>query len=213
MRIHIARRHGHAGLVMAAGVLALAGGGLLTAGVIAQVPAPPTTGVAAPVLDPRPPGVDPIEPLDPSPPVSVSIPAIGVDAPTTRLRLQADNTMEVPADPAHTGWYEGSAAPGALGPTVVAGHVTWNQEPTVFFELGALRPGEEIHIRRKDGRTAIYAVTDIAQYGKDDFPTSKVYGDVDQPEIRLITCAGPYDPDTNEYDSNLVVFGELVATT
>ena len=43
--------------------------------------------------------------------------------------------MEVPADPANAGWYELGPSPGALGPAVVAGHVTWNQAPAVFFRL------------------------------------------------------------------------------
>ena len=32
-------------------------------------------------------------------------------------------------------------SPGALGPAVIAGHVTWNGAPKVFYRLGALQRG------------------------------------------------------------------------
>ena len=94
---------------------------------------------------------------------------------------------------------------------MIAGHVTWAQEPAVFFDLGGLRPGERVHVRRADGRTAIFAITKIKQYAKDEFPTAKVYRPVNRPVLRLITCGGQYDPDSDSYDANVVAFGTLVA--
>ena len=35
-------------------------------------------------------------------------------------------SMEVPKDPALAGWFVRGASPGALGPAVIAGHVTWD---------------------------------------------------------------------------------------
>ena len=68
-----------------------------------------------------------------------------------------------------------------------------------------------MHVRRADGRTAIYAITKIKQYAKDAFPTAKVYRPVDRPVLRLITCGGQYDPESDSYDANVVAFGTLVA--
>ena len=90
--------------------------------------------------------------------------------------------------------------------------MTWGQEPAVFFDLGALRPGERVQVRRADGRTAIFAITKIEEYAKERFPTAAVYRPVDRPELRLITCGGRYDADADAYTANVVAFGTLVAT-
>ncbi|HET7327485.1 MAG TPA: class F sortase [Nocardioidaceae bacterium] len=145
-------------------------------------------------------------------PVSIAIPAIDVRSPLVRLGLNPDRTLEVPSDPAKAGWYDGSATPGAAGAAVIAGHVTWDQEPTVFFRLGALRPGQRVQVQRADGRTAVFAVTEVAQYPKDEFPTAEVYGAADRPELRLITCGGRYDSDSSNYEANVVVYAELVGS-
>jgi sortase (surface protein transpeptidase) len=118
--------------------------------------------------------------------------------------------METPRDPATVGWYTESPAPGALGPSIVAGHVTWNRKPTVFFRLGSLRPGDHVHIQRADGKTAVFAVTKIASYPKDRFPTAEVYGDIDHAGLRLITCGGEYVQSANRYLDNVVVFARLM---
>jgi sortase (surface protein transpeptidase) len=145
-------------------------------------------------------------------PVSIAIPALRVEAPVVRLGVDSSQGLEVPSDPAVAGWYRESAAPGAAGASVIAGHVTWRQEPAVFFDLGDLRPGQRVHLRREDGSTAIFAITKIEQYAKDEFPTDRVYRPVDRPVLRLITCGGDYDPDTDSYPANLVAYGTLVAS-
>ena len=41
---------------------------------------------------------------------------------------------------------------------------------------------------------------------KTDFPTLDVYGNTDSPELRLITCGGPFDSSAGSYVDNVVVF-------
>lgn len=151
-------------------------------------------------------------PMKSSRPVSLTIPALGVHAPIERLGVDSNQRLEVPSDPAAAGWYEESSAPGAAGAAVIAGHVTWKQEPAVFFDLGALRPGQRVHLRRADGRTAVFAITEIQDYPKEDFPTARVYRPVNRPVLRLITCGGHYDADQDSYSANVVAYGTLVAS-
>src|SRR5512133_638009 len=92
--------------------------------------------------------------LPESDPVAVSIPRIGVRSRLVKLGLK-DGEMETPADPADAGWYFRGPAPGALGPAVIAGHVTWNGATGVFYRLGALRRGDQVTVTRQDGKTAI----------------------------------------------------------
>ena len=55
-------------------------------------------------------------------------------------------------------------------------------------------------------------MTQVKQYPKDEFPTSEVYGDLDHPGLRLITCGGSFDRETRNYDDNIIAFADLIAT-
>ena len=119
--------------------------------------------------------------------------------------------MEVPQDPAVAGWFSRGPTPGALGPAVIAGHVTWNGVPGVFHRLGTLRRGDHVTVTRKDGKIAVFTVTRVAQFSKSRFPTRAVYGRIDHAGLRLITCGGTYDAARHTYLDNVVVFGKLEA--
>ena len=71
-------------------------------------------------------------------------------------------------DPACAGWFTRGAAPGALGPAVIAGHVTWDG-PAVFHRLGVLKRGDRVNLTRKDGRIVTFTVTRVAQFSKSRF--------------------------------------------
>src|SRR6202167_323855 len=113
-----------------------------------------------------------------SPPVSVAIPAIGVQSALLRLGLNPDGTLQVPdlstsADEA--AWYKYSVTPGQLGTSVIEGHVDSLLGPAVFYRLGALHPGDRINVRLADGITAAFRVTGVREYTKAEFPTTMIY--------------------------------------
>ncbi|WP_217143808.1 class F sortase [Streptomyces sp. AC627_RSS907] len=147
-------------------------------------------------------------------PVGLAIPAIGVDTPVMRLGLAADGTVEVPpvTDDDRAGWYRHSPAPGQLGPSVILGHVTVGSHGDgVFRRLAELHGGDRIEARLENGTVATFAVTSVRTVAKAEFPTDGVYGDVDRPELRLITCGGPRVGE--EYRDNVIVFAALTATS
>jgi sortase (surface protein transpeptidase) len=145
-----------------------------------------------------------------SPPVRVSIPAIEVaDTAIVGLGQQADGTMQVPTDAKTVGWYTRAPTPGALGPAVLAGHVDFHGRPGTFAHLAALRAGDEITIGRRDGSTAVFAVSKVERYAKDRFPSAAVYGPIDHAGLRLITCGGDFDAGAGHYRDNIVVYAAL----
>jgi hypothetical protein len=152
----------------------------------------------------------PAEPMGRSKPVRLRIPAIAVDTVLMDLGLQGDGTMEVPPDGVQAGWYTGAPTPGERGPAIIAGHVDWRGYPAVFGRLHTLGPDDEIIVAREDGTEAAFRVTRIEQFPKNAFATSKVYGNIDYAGLRLITCGGSFDPQSQSYDDNVVVFAELV---
>jgi LPXTG-site transpeptidase (sortase) family protein len=204
-------RRGVALLVVAAGLIAAAGGsaGLLLTrhpvaaqfGATPTLPAPTGPIVAAPQR----------QSAQVSQPVSLTIPAIGVQGDIIHLGLTASGTLQVPSSTAVAGWYTGSPRPGAVGSAVIAGHIDSKAGPGIFFRLSALHPGDQVYVRRADGTLAAFKVTVVRQFAKDTFPTSAVYGAVPDSELRLITCGGTFDPQLGSYLSNTVVYA--VATT
>ena len=144
-------------------------------------------------------------------PVSLTIPAIGVQTDIIHLGLTASGALQVPSSTAVAGWYTGSPRPGAVGSAVIAGHIDSKSGPGVFFQLSSLHPGDRVYVRRADGTLAVFKVTVVRQFAKDSFPTSAVYGAVPDSELRLITCGGTFDPQLGSYLSNTVVYA--VATS
>ena len=148
-------------------------------------------------------------------PLSVSVPAIGLQSPLVRLQLRADGALEVPptVPGAPAGWYSGSPSPGEVGPAVFLGHVNATDGgPGVFANLRAMTPGTEITVHRADRSAAVFTVARAAAYSKNDFPTLEVYGNTKGPELRLITCDG-YDPSTGLFNDNYVVYAKLKTAT
>ena len=148
--------------------------------------------------------------LPESDPVAIAIPSIKVRSTLVELGLDPHGEMEVPQDPARAGWFSRGAAPGALGPAVIAGHVTWDGAPAVFNRLGRLQYGDHVSVTRKDGKTAVFTVTRVARFSKAQFPSQEVYGAIDHAGLRLITCGGTYDAAERRYLDNVIVFARLV---
>ena len=139
-------------------------------------------------------------------PVALTIPSIGVQTSLVHLGLTAQGTLQVPPTTSVAGWYTGSPRPGAVGSAIIAGHIDSYAGPGIFFRLSSLRPGDRVYVRRADGTLAVFRVTVVRQFPKDSFPTSAVYGATPDPELRLITCGGTFDPQLGSYLSNTVVY-------
>lgn len=184
----------------------------ITVPLTTQVEPEPAAGVTPPAEPVAPPeDVPPFSiPLAASHPVRIQIPSIGVDSELLNLGLQNDGTMEVPPDGDMAGWYTGAPTPGELGPAVIVGHVDWAGDLGVFYNLGDLGPGDHITVTRADGSTAEFQVGQVGQFSKNDFPTDAVYGDIDHPGLRVITCGGSFDRGARSYVDNIVVFADLV---
>ncbi|MGW0871456.1 class F sortase [Streptomyces sp. NPDC002740] len=172
---------------------------------------PAAPGAAARTSDTSPaPSVRAAHPLARSVPVGLRIAAIGVDTPVMRLGLAADGSVAVPPVEEHdrAGWYENSPTPGQTGPSVILAHVTvGTYGDGVFRHLDRLKRGDRIGARLENGTTAEFAVTEVTTVDKAEFPTERVYGNVDRPELRLITCGGPRTGDG--YRDNVIVFAAL----
>ena len=144
-----------------------------------------------------------------SPPVTLEVPALGLDTLLAGVTKGRSVQLQVPEDPHRAAWYTEGPAPGDLGPAVLVGHVSGPDGPGVFARLHQLEAGDEIRVLRADGTLATFFVDTVESYAKRDFPTELVYvGTPGQAALRLITCDG-YDPATGLFDDNYVVYATL----
>ncbi|GAA3440658.1 hypothetical protein GCM10018955_00960 [Planomonospora venezuelensis] len=151
-------------------------------------------------------------PMGKSVPTAVYIPRIGVAAPLMQLGLDASGAIEnPPLNPANiAGWYRHGPAPGQRGPAVITGHLDTRTGPAVFARLAAVRRGDQIQVMRSDGSVAVFVVDRREHVAKKAFPTARVYGKVDYPGLRLVTCGGAFDRAAHSYKGNTIVYAHLV---
>jgi len=196
-----------------AGALLLAGGvAVMGFAISAQHHAPQPSPATAGALGPS---AGRSLSLSRSLPVSVDIPAIGVNSKLLRLGVNSDGTIQVPSLETSANlaaWYKYSPTPGQIGASVIEGHVDSYRGPAVFFRLGALRPGDTVDVTLADGITAIFRVTGVREYLKSNFPGKSIYGATGYAALRLITCGGAFDYATGHYLSSTVVFASLVSS-
>jgi sortase (surface protein transpeptidase) len=145
-------------------------------------------------------------------PTRLEIPDAGVATDLIQLGQNEDGTLETPTDYVHAGWYKYSPTPGEIGPAVITGHVDNYLGPAVFFYLKELQPGQPIHITREDGTVANFKVDRVELFAQDAFPTQDVYGNIDYPGLRLITCGGTFNAFTGHYNDNIVVYATFVSS-
>ena len=153
------------------------------------------------------------KPLGPSQPVRVRIPALGIDSVVNPIGLDDTGALAVPQPGPHlneAAWFENSPTPGQPGPSIIEGHVDSVEGPSVFFKLGAIKPGDKVVVNRKDGSVVTFRVNAVRDFKKASFPTFLVYGsNIAQPTLRLITCSD-FDTAIHHHVGNEVVFAHLV---
>ncbi|SEK76231.1 class F sortase [Streptacidiphilus jiangxiensis] len=152
-------------------------------------------------------------PLGRSLPVRITVPRVGIDAPVSPTGTDAHGGVVVP-DEDHAReavWFDGSATPGQIGPSVILAHVDSWKLPlgeAAFYALGATRPGDVVRVTRADGTVADFSVDTVTVVSRNDFPTGAVYGPTTTPQLRLITCGGGFSKQGG-YDGNVVVYAHF----
>lgn len=150
-----------------------------------------------------------IEPTAP-PPRRITVERLGIDHDLIGLGLDRGGALQVPEDPSVPGWYRDGVPPGGTGPAVLVGHVDSFDGPGIFFRLREAVPGDRVTVTRIDRSVVTFEVYGVETVRKDGFPTEQVYGGTQGPELRLLTCGGPFDQQTRSYTENVVVYARQV---
>ncbi len=73
--------------------------------------------------------------------------------------------------------------------------------------------GDEVTVTTVEGTAVPYVVDEVVDVPKAEFPTELIYGSLDYPGLRLITCGGSFDESADSYDDNIVAFATLVGSS
>jgi hypothetical protein len=182
---------------------------------VAAVPSATTVAPATPTTTPASATSIPAVPLavvaPPLPvPVSVSIPAIKVNAVVAPVDLQpGTNVIEVP-EIDKVGWWELGPRPGEDGSSLLVGHVDGSGKPGVFWRLRQLVPGDLVSIGYADGSTRSFRVSGRAQLSKQALPPD-LFSREGAARLTIITCGGSFNRVTGHYVDNVVVVAEPVS--
>jgi sortase (surface protein transpeptidase) len=148
--------------------------------------------------------------LSKSTPTVLEIPVLSLTSEIINLGLDDKGGLETPPLFSNlVGWYDQSPTPGELGPSIIVGHVDTYKGPSIFWDLVKLDVGDEIKTRRQDGTVVYFKVTEVTQFEQSNFPSGKVYSNLDYAGLRLITCGGNFNHQTGKYNKNTVVFAEI----
>jgi sortase (surface protein transpeptidase) len=144
-------------------------------------------------------------------PTEVRIPKIGAQSTLIEAGLDENQAIQVPPvdQPMQAAWYSYSPVPGEPGPSILLGHVDGNKKPGIFYKLHELKAGDEVFVKRADGKELRFVATRTEQVPKDQFPEDAVYDPTNEPELRLITCGGAFDKAVHSYIDNIIVYARL----
>jgi hypothetical protein len=203
--------------LVVSGVCVVAGALLATAGIVLAVHgSAPARGQALPVVDV---GRVPtsahgatthdrhrnVAPRHGTLPAGATLRLAGKTAPIERVRLRG-TTMQIPLDPRRVGWWAGGAAPGdSSGTAVIVGHVNYSGVTGTLATIATLRPGDHVTIAERH-RTLRYAIAAVHTYPKTTGIPSEVFVRTGPVRLVLITCGGPFDSATGNYEDNIVAY-------
>ncbi|WP_433385563.1 class F sortase [Actinoplanes sp. CA-142083] len=141
-------------------------------------------------------------------PTRMTIPALNLNAVVDAVGVdRRTGELAVPPSVDRVGWYRfGPGFAATAGSIVLAGHVdSAAQGEGAFFRLGSLEKGDEITLTGPGERTRSFRVVARERYRKTAIPLEKYFARDGAVRLTLITCGGPFDPNTRHYRDNVVV--------
>lgn len=132
--------------------------------------------------------------------------SIDVDLPVISTGVADDGRMQLPETNREVAWYSFGSRPGdPAGTTVMAAHVDTRAEGLgPFARLRTLNRGDTIDVVDADGKTHSYTVTAVEDVKKSVISLDQLFRVDGDPELKVLTCGGPYRRSTG-YRDNIVV--------
>lgn len=152
-------------------------------------------------------------PYKPQDPRYIRIPSIGVISRVKTLGVDESKKVDAPHNIHDAGWYNGSVRPGSgPGTSLLLGHVSGWTSPGVFKKIDSLQVDDKIIVENGEGRTFTYHVYKTEVKHVDEIDMNKVLATEKAGEhvIKLMTCAGNFDSNSEQYDSRTIVYAKQI---
>ena len=173
--------------------------------------APRNVGVV-PVVAPTGPAVAPVSYISP---YRIEIPKLGAAAPIVNVGVGNNSELDVPLNPKVVGWWKDGAKPGAgKGTAILDGHINYAGVQGVLAQIGTLNPGDQIYVygflpgNKKTRLT--FTITGVRTYNKQRLPYQQIFDQSSVSRLALVTCGGPFDASTGNYEDNIVAYASPV---
>jgi len=151
--------------------------------------------------------------VSPELPRYIRIPDINVFARIKHTGIDANGAVDAPANIHDTSWFDDSATPGdKSGSSLILGHVQGWSGPGIFRNIDELQQGATFTVEKGSGETLKYEVTRTEEIPLDEVNMGQILSeDVEgEHDLKLMTCAGSYNSETETYESRFVVYSKIV---
>jgi hypothetical protein len=142
-------------------------------------------------------------------PNSIDIPKLSAKAPIVKVGTQ-NRELDIPLDPNTVGWWDGGARPGAhKGTAILAGHINYAGVTGVLSRIGTLNPGDTVYVNgvhNKKKMRLTFHITGVRTYKKTVLPYKQIFDQKSVGRLAIVTCGGPFDSSTGNYEDNIVAF-------
>jgi LPXTG-site transpeptidase (sortase) family protein len=145
----------------------------------------------------------------------LSIEKLSISARILPMGINPDGSMQAPGNINDSGWYQGSARPGAPGAMVIDGHVGGPTKPGIFARLDTLVAGDFIKLEKGNHEVLTYQVVQVKTVPLESVNMAEVLKPFDKQTegLNLITCTGAWLKDQKTYDKRVLIFAKRVITT
>jgi sortase family protein len=144
-------------------------------------------------------------------PNRIEIPRLGATAPIVDVGVLGGGELDVPLNPKVVGWWKDGARPGAAkGTAILDGHINYAGVEGTLATIGTLDPGDRVYIyglsATKKPIRLTFTITGVRTYNKHNLPYQQVFDQTSTSRLALVTCGGPFDASSGNYEDNIVAF-------
>lgn len=146
-------------------------------------------------------------------PKYLRLPTIGAEGYIQAVGKDAQGRIAVPTNIHFGGWFVEAALPGNAGLAIISGHTNGpTRREAIFTHLGELGVGDTFSLETGDGSILGYVVRSVAVYPL-EAAANALFSQSPRIEsqLTLITCTGPYNEQTKDFEERTIVVSELVS--
>ncbi len=155
--------------------------------------------------DENPPGNDFKWQGDKLDPKYISLPSINAGGYLQNVGVDQNKAVAVPNNIHMAGWFVDSVRPGAMGNSIIDGHVNGRKNDGIFKNLEKLKKGDQFLVEFGDGSKKTFEVDEIVTL-KTEESASVLFSQ--KPSIKnqlnLITCGGAFDKQLQQYSERVI---------